>query len=133
MRYIMIIGLLLSSACATTYHPYDMLRGGYLQEDLSGGIYVITFKGNNYTSLNQVVSGAYNRANELAVIHNKHIIEAHLETYVEKHIGYKNINSETCSMMKSTELKEEDISKDNCKIKTYEFEWPVAVLKVVMD
>lgn len=133
MRYIAIIGLLLSSACATAYHPYDRFRGGYLQEDVGAGIYIIKFKGNDYTSMNQAVNGAYIRANELAAEQNKRVVEAHLETYVEKHVQYKHIDSEACKMMASAGIKEENVAQDPCLMKSFEFNWPVAVLTIVLE
>lgn len=55
----------------TPYQPYrqkqteEHAAGGYLDEDLGGGLYLVTFRGSVATAQEDVIAYAYERAGEL--------------------------------------------------------------------
>jgi hypothetical protein len=62
------LGILLLSGCATTYHSQRFLTaGGYSEITTAPDAFMVTFKGNQYTSSEKVMQYALTRASELTL------------------------------------------------------------------
>jgi len=63
MRYLWFLFSLILIACATPYQRSGF-RGGYSEEEVGNGQYIIRFRGNAYTSSFTIERYAYRRAEE---------------------------------------------------------------------
>jgi len=64
MRIVAVICLLGLAACATPYQP-DGRSGGYKDREIDNNRYLVSFRGNGYTSQSDVEEYAFRRAEEL--------------------------------------------------------------------
>jgi hypothetical protein len=91
------------TAAATPYAPYGP-HGGYMDQPLGDSRYVVTFRGNAYTSSGTVTAYAYRRARELCagsfdVISDHDVSKVHLTTSITPAWGYSAM-SETDTIVK---------------------------------
>lgn len=54
-------------SCATGYHEYDSVFGGYTETRVDATTYIVTFSGTRYTSIMQAKRYVYHRAAKLTL------------------------------------------------------------------
>lgn len=59
--------ILFLSGCATGYHEYNDIVGGYAETRVNANTYIVTFSGSRYTSMAMVKRYVYHRAAKLTI------------------------------------------------------------------
>lgn len=68
MRYIYVAFIMVVSSCVTSYQP-DGFSGGYTDRKVGQNKFMVSFRGNGYTSRSTVEQYAYQRAQEVCDEH----------------------------------------------------------------
>lgn len=91
-----IIFLLLSASaliftgCATSYHSERFIGGGYSETLMGPDAYIVTFKGNGYTSHEKAVRYALKRASELTLENGYKYFSISSSVDHSKQVAYSN-------------------------------------------
>lgn len=90
MRTIAIPLVLLLGSCATSYHSTGLFGGGYSEILTSANSFLVTFKGNGYTSDEKVLEYTLKRASELTLQNGYRYFAVLSSTDQTRSTGYVN-------------------------------------------
>ena len=91
--------------CDAPYQPYGLIRGGYVDQEISGNLFSVSFHGNGYTTVGVAKKYAKKRAQEVCL--KRGFKEYRVIDFKERLTSYV-LNSEIgCYMKKGKQLCED--------------------------
>ena len=87
------VSILFLAGCATSYQSEGFIGGGYSETIMAPDTYIVTFKGNKFTSHEKAIKHALKRASELTLENGYNYFSINSSVDHSKQIAYSNTSA----------------------------------------